>query len=51
MKAGRGVELSCMMEDNDLEWYDCSDVYFEADLNDIPLQSSIYGTPVAPMEK
>ena len=49
MKAGRGAELS--MEDNDLEWYGCSDVYFEADLNDIPLQSSIYGTPVAPMEK
>ena len=51
MKARRVVELFCMMEDNDLQWYDCSVEYFDADLNDIPLQSKRYGTPVIPLEK
>jgi len=49
MKACRGVELICMMEDDDLEWYDCSDMYFDADLNDISLQSKSYGTLVIPI--
>jgi len=51
MKARRGVELFCMNEDNDLKWYDCSGVYFNAYLNDIPLQSKSYGIPVIPLGK
>ena len=43
--------MFCMKEDNDLEWYDCSDVHFDTDLNVIPLQSNSYGTPVIPLEK
>jgi len=42
----------CMMEDiNDLEWYDFSDVDFDANLNDVPLQSKRYGTPIMPVEE
>ena len=52
VKSRRGVQLLFMMEDIDLEWYDCADVCFDSDLNDIPLQSkSCYGTPVIPLEK
>ena len=38
------------MEDNNLEWYDGADAYFEIGLNDIPLQSKCYGTPVLPLD-
>ena len=30
---------------------DCSDAYFDADLNRMPVQSRIYGNPVIPLEK
>ena len=51
MKARRVVELFCMMEDYDIQWYDWLDEYFDADLNNIPLQSNSYGTPVTPLGK
>ena len=51
VKARRGVELLCMMEDNDLEWYDFADVDLDVNLNDVPLQSKRHGTPIMPVEE
>ena len=51
VKGRRGVELLCMMEDNDLEWYDFADVDLDVNLNDVPLQSKRHGTPIMPVEE
>ena len=48
-KARRGVELLCMLEDDDhWEWYDMTDLDYDA--SDIPEKSVCHGTPVMPVE-
>ena len=48
-KARRGVELLCMLEDDDhWEWYDMTDLDFVS--NDIQEQSVSHGTLVMPVK-
>lgn len=51
IKARRGVELLCLMENNDLEWYDLDDVDDDVNLSEAPFQSVRHGTPVIPIEQ